>query len=338
VKFEPDRLHRFITESLVDLAVAPDDASIVAESLVEAELEGQSGHGAIRFPFVLSRLRAGLIDPHPIMRVISNSPAAALLDGGNGLGPVVGMRALAIAQEKARAEGIGLCAARRSNHLGSVGFYVNIAAMNGMIALGFGNTPPAMAPPGGVTPVLGTNPIAAAFPTRDAPVLVDLATSQVARGRILKAARNGESMPAGWGIDARGKDTTDPDEALKGSLKPLGGAKGFALALIVEALSGVLAGSAVGPEVGGTYIDSDKESNLGLCFLVIDPAAIDAGFAERMTALAVVIRTVDALDVAEPVRVPGDRRRLEAAVRRAEGIELSDQLVYDLETAAGRKL
>jgi len=338
VKFEPDRLHRFITESLVDLDVAPDDASIVAESLVEAELEGQSGHGAIRFPFVLSRLRAGLIDPHPIMRVISNSPAAALLDGGNGLGPVVGMRALAIAQEKARAEGIGLCAARRSNHLGSVGFYVNIAAMNGMIALGFGNTPPAMAPPGGATPILGTNPIAAAFPTRDAPVVVDLATSQVARGRILKAARNGESMPAGWGIDASGNETTNPDEALKGSLVPLGGAKGFALALMVEALSGVLAGAAVGPEVGGTYVNSDKESNLGLCFIVIDPGAIDAGFREQMTALAEVIRALEPLDPAHPIRVPGDRRRLESAARRTAGIDLADRLVSDLEKAGGRKL
>ncbi len=338
MKFEPDRLHRFITESLVDLDVAPDDASIVAESLVEAELEGQSGHGAIRFPFVLSRLRAGLIDPHPIMRVISNSPAAALLDGGNGLGPVVGMRALAIAQEKARAEGIGLCAARRSNHLGSVGFYVNIAAMNGMIALGFGNTPPAMAPPGGATPILGTNPIAAAFPTGDAPVVVDLATSQVARGRILKAARNGESMPAGWAIDASGNETTNPDEALKGSLVPLGGAKGFALALMVEALSGVLAGAAVGPEVGGTYVNSDKESNLGLCFIVIDPGAIDAGFREQMTALAEVIRALEPLDPAHPIRVPGDRRRLESAARRTAGIDLADRLVSDLEKAGGRKL
>jgi LDH2 family malate/lactate/ureidoglycolate dehydrogenase len=338
VKVDPGRLHRFITESLLSLEVPTEDAAIVADSFVEAELEGQSGHGAIRFPFVLSRLRAGLISPHPAMRIVHESPAAALLDGGNGLGPVVGMRALAIAEAKARSEGVGLCAGRRSNHLGSMGFYVNKAAAGGVIALGFGNTPPAMAPPGGTNPVLGTNPIAAAFPTRGAPVLVDLATSQVARGRILKAARAGEPIPAGWALDAEGKDTTDPDEAIKGSLKPLGGAKGFALALMVEALSGVLAGAAVGPDVGGTYINSDKESNLGLCFLVIDPAAIDAGFAERMTALTDVIRSVESLDAAEPVRVPGDRRRLESGVRRAEGIELSGQLINDLETAAGRKL
>jgi LDH2 family malate/lactate/ureidoglycolate dehydrogenase len=338
VKIPPDRLHRFITETLRDLDVPAGDASVVADSLVEAELEGQSGHGAIRFPFVLSRLKAGLISPRPAMRIMNESPAAALLDGGNGLGPVVGMRALAIAEAKARTQGVGVCAVRRSNHLGSVGFYVSKAAANGVIAFGFGNTPPAMAPPGGATPVLGTNPIAAAFPTRGEPMVVDLATSQVARGRILKAAHIGEAIPAGWALDSKGKDTTDPDQALKGSLKPLGGAKGFALALIVEALSGVLAGAAVGPDVGGTYINTDRESNLGLCFLVIDPAALDAGFAERMTALADVIRAVEPLDARAPVRVPGDRRRLESAARRADGIELADQLVSDLESAGGRRL
>jgi LDH2 family malate/lactate/ureidoglycolate dehydrogenase len=338
VKVEPRRLHRFMTESLQDLDVTAGDASVVADSLVDAELEGQSGHGAIRFPFILERLKAGLISPRPTMRIVNESPAAALLDGGNGLGPVVGMRALGIAEAKARIQGVGLCAVRRSNHLGSVGFYVSKAAANGLIAFGFGNTPPAMAPPGGATPILGTNPIAAAFPTTGAPVVVDLATSQVARGRILKAAKTGETIPAGWAIDSKGSDTTDPDQALKGSLKPLGGAKGFALALIVEALSGVLAGAAVGPDVGGTYINSDRESNLGLCFLVIDPASLDAGFAERMTALADVIRAVEPLDGKAPVRVPGDRRRIESAARRADGIELSDQLVSDLETARGRKL
>ena len=338
MKVAPGRLHRFITESLRELDVAAGDASVVADSLVEAELEGQSGHGAIRFPFVLERLKAGWISPRPTMRIVNESPAGALLDGGNGLGPVVGMRALGIAAAKARTQGVGLCAVRRSNHVGSFGFYVSKAAADGLIAIGFGNTPPAMAPPGSATPILGTNPVAAAFPTSGAPVVVDLATSQVARGRILKASKSGQTIPAGWAIDSEGNDTTDPNQALKGSLKPLGGAKGFALALIVEALSGVLAGAAVGPDVGGTYINSDRESNLGLCFMVIDPAAFDAAFPERMAALADVIRDVEPLDRNAPVRVPGDRRHTESAARREDGIELPDQLVRDLETAGGRKL
>ncbi len=334
----PGRLHLFIAAALGDLDVPEQDAATVALSLVQAELEGQSGHGAIRLPFLLGRLKAGLINSRPQMRVLSERPAAAVLDGGNGLGPVVGVKALELAMTMARATGVGVCAVQRSNHLGAVGFYVNLAASEGLIALALGNTPPAMAPPGGRAAFLGTNPLAAAFPTLDAPVVVDMATSQVARGRLMKAARAGQAIPTGWGLDAAGRDTTDATAALAGTMVPLGGAKGFALALVVEALSGVLAGSAVGPAVGGTIAASDRESDVGHCFIVLDPEAFGGGFAERMAALADQIRAVEPLDPAAPVRLPGDRRRKEAEQRRAAGIELPDGLVAELEEATGRTL
>ncbi len=332
------RLHAFVVTSLTALDVPAADAAVVADSYVEAELKGQSGHGVIRLPFVLKRLSSGLIDPRPAMRIVSESGSAALLDGGNGLGPVVGTRAIGIAFAKARATGVGLCTSRRSNHLGAVGFYVQRVAAEGLIALGFSNTPPAMAPPGGVESVLGTNPIAAAFPTEDEPVIVDLATSQVARGRILKAAQAHEPIPPDWAVDSEGNVTTDPAAALKGSLRPLGGAKGFALALVVESLSGVLSGSAVGPQVGGTYLQSDSESDVGHTFVVIDPAVFSIGFAARMGELAGVIRAVKPLDPDKPVRLPGDRRRAEFATRMRDGIELPDHVVKELESATGDAL
>ncbi len=315
MKISAERLHEFISASLIELKVPAGDAAIVADSFVEAELEGQSGHGVIRLPFLLERLKSGLIDPHPPVQVVTESASAALLDGGNGLGPVVGVKALGIAVAKARDTGVGLCAVRRSNHLGAVGFYVQRAAREGLIALGFGNTPPAMAPPGGAMAVLGTNPIAAAFPTRA-----------------------DEAIPADWALDAQGRATTDAAAAIMGSLRPLGGAKGFALALVVEALSGVLAGAAIGPGVGGTYLHTDKESNLGHSFLVIDPAALGSGFEDRMTGLADVIRGVEPLDPDQPVRIPGDRRRAESEARMRDGIVLPDHIVHDIEAAAARAL
>src|SRR5260370_28457483 len=164
------------------------------------------------------------------------------------------------------------------------------------MALGFSNPPPAMAARGASLPFMGRNPVRAAFPARDPPVVVGLAPSQVARGRILKAARLGEAIPSGWGLDAKGRSTTDPAEAINGSLAPLGGAKGFALATMVEALTGVLAGAAVGPQVGGTYLNSDKDSDVGHCFIAIDAEAIAPGFAGRRTGLAAAIRSLDAME------------------------------------------
>jgi LDH2 family malate/lactate/ureidoglycolate dehydrogenase len=338
VKVELGRLHAFVTGSLQRLDVPEGDASVVADSLVDAEATGQSGHGLIRFPFLLSRLKAGRIQPRPDMRLTHDATSSALLDADNGLGPVAGTRAMAIAAEKARVSGVGLCAVRRSNHLGAMGFYVEKGARDGLIALALSNTPPAMAAPGARLPFLGTNPIAAAFPTRDSPVVIDLATSQVARGRILKAARSGEAIPSGWGLDVEGRSTMDPAEAITGSLVPLGGAKGFALAMIVEALTGVLAGAAVGPQVGGTYLNSDRESDVGHCFIAIDGEALAPGSIDRMTALAADIRSLEPIDPAQPVRVPGDRRRRELDIRRASGVDVSQELIAELEAAAGANI
>lgn len=338
MKITGDRLIAFITAAVAARRVAVPEARMLAESLVEAEMEGQASHGLIRLPFLLRRLDAGLINPRPEIRVVTERPGAALVDGDNGLGPVVGLRALEMAMAKARAAGSAVVAVRRSNHLGAVGFYVQRAARDGLVAFAFSNTPPAMAPPGGRTPFLGTNPIAAAFPTPGEPVVIDLATSQVARGRILKAAKTGQTIPAGWAVDAEGRETQDARAALEGSLLPLGGPKGFALALAVEVLAGVLSGAAVGPEVGGTFAATDRPSDVGHCFWVIDPTAFGDGFGERMSGLADAIRSIVPIDPADPVRVPGDRRASERARRAPEGVDVAADLIVELEELAGESL
>jgi LDH2 family malate/lactate/ureidoglycolate dehydrogenase len=322
-RFTHDQLRRLAVEALTGLDVPSADAEVVAESLIEAELEGQSSHGLMRLPFLLDRLREGRINPRPAFVVGGSGPAVATLDADNGLGPVAGVRAVSLAVERAAALGIGLAGVRRSNHLGSLGFYLRRFTAARMIGLAFTNTPPAMPPPGALTPYLGTNPIAAGFPTSGEPVLVDMATSQVARGRILKAARMDEPIPEGWAVDAEGLPTTDPAAAIEGSLLPLGGDKGFALALLVEVLSGVLSGAGVGPEVGGTFAVSEAESNVGHCFVAIDPEALLPGFGGRMDRLAADVRRLGG-------RAPGDRRHAERSARLVEGIELSDELVAEL--------
>jgi LDH2 family malate/lactate/ureidoglycolate dehydrogenase len=322
-RFSSDALHLYVIRALAGLDVPEADGAVVADSLVAAELEGQPSHGLLRLPFLLDRLRAGLINPRPAFRVTGDRPAAVVLDADNGLGPLAGVRAVDLSVERARETGAGIVAVRRSNHLGSLGFYLRRATAGGAIALAFTNTPPAMPPPGGRTPYLGTNPIAAGFPTSRDPVIVDMATSQVARGHILQAARVGEPIPEGWAVDAEGLPTTDPRAAIEGSLLPLGGTKGFALALLVEVLSGVLSGAAVGPEVVGTFVPADRESNVGHCFLALDPEALAPGFAARMDRLAADLRELGG-------RAPGDRRHAERARRLLEGVELSPELLAEL--------
>jgi LDH2 family malate/lactate/ureidoglycolate dehydrogenase len=337
MKVEPARLQAFVSRLLEGLGVPAPDAGTVALCLVEAELEGRSSHGVARLPLYARRVRDGLVAAAPEMRVLSDREGVALLDAGNALGPVAGSLAMRIAVEKARAAGAGVCAVRGGNHLGALSFYVRMATEAGMIGLALSNTPPAMAPPGGRGAYLGTNPIAAGVPTSGPPVVIDMATSQVARGAVLGAASRGEPIPADWAVDADGRATTDPRAALAGSLVPLGGAKGFALALLVEVLAAVLPGAAVGPDVAGTYADSDRPSNVGHCFLALDPEAFGPGFRQRMDALAAALRAVEPVDPHRPVRLPGDRGRTERDARERSGLEIPDQLLDELRDIAGER-
>lgn len=312
----------------------PGDAELTADCLLAADLEGHGSHGLSRLPFAAQRLRDGLIEARPDIRVLRDLPAAALLDAGNGLGPVAGSRAVDLACAKAGAAGAGICAVLNANHLGAVGWYARRAAGRGLIGLCFSNTPPAVAPVGGRLPYLGTNPIAAAFPSTGDPVVIDLATSQVARGRLLEAARAGAAIPEGWAFDADGLPTTDPTAGINGTLAPLGGPKGFALALLVEGLSGVLAGAAVGPAVGGTYLASDRVSNVGQSFWAIDPELVQPGFQERMGNLVAEMRAMPKVHAAERLRLPGDRARETRLRAEREGIELPEGLVAELDRLA----
>lgn len=316
-----------LREALERAGVPAADADLTAETLVDAELQGQASQGLIRFPPMLKRLRSGGINPAPQMTE-HGTGAVRVLDAGNALGQVAGARALDLAVRLAREYGTGLAGVRASNHLGALDFHVRRAAAQGLIAIAFSNTPPAMAPPGTATRYLGTNPIAGAFPTETEPIVVDMGTSQVARGRVLEAQRAGRPIPEGWAVDAEGRPTTDPTAGLGGAMVPMGGDKGFALALLVELLAAALPAAAIGPQVGDRF---KAPTNFGHAFWAIDPDAAAPGFAARAQGLADDLRGLGA-------RVPGDRGRDERARREREGIEVPDHLLAELEAALGSSL
>lgn len=316
-----------LKEALEREGLPSADAALTAETLVDAELEGQSSQGLTRFPMMLERLHGGGIAARPEMTVHGEG-AVRRLDAANGLGQVAGARALDLAVDLAREYGTGLVAVRGSNHLGALDFHVRRAAALGLIGLAVSNTPPAMAPPGTGTRYLGTNPIAAAFPTEGEPVVVDMGTSQVARGRVVEAQQAGLPIPEGWAVDAEGRPTTDPTAGLGGGMVPMGGDKGFALALLVEMLSSVLSGAAIGPQVGDRF---KAPTNFGHAFWVIDPDAAASGFAGRAQGVVDDLHRLGG-------RVPGDRRREERARREREGIEVPDHLRAELEEALGHPL
>ncbi|MGH7910165.1 MAG: Ldh family oxidoreductase [Candidatus Dormibacteraceae bacterium] len=316
-----------LREALEREDVPRPDAELAACCLVDAELEGQGSHGLIRFPPLLERIRKGVIAARPRM-VVEGAGALRRLDAGNALGQVAGVRAVDLAVELAREHGTGLVAVRGSNHLGALDFYVRRAAAKDLVALAFSNTPPAMAAPGTGTRYLGTNPIAAAFPTEGEPIVVDMGTSQAARGRVVEAQRAGRSIPEGWAIDAAGRSTTDPAAGLGGSMVPMGGEKGFALALLVELLAAALPDAAIGPQAGRS---EGVPMGLGHAFWVIDPSAAAPGFAARAQG---VVEDLHALGA----RVPGDRRREERARREAAGLEIPDHLRSELERTLGHPL
>lgn len=319
-------LERLAAELLERLGLPAADAALTARVLVAADLEGVETHGLGRLPNYVARLRQGLVNPAPEMRFLRRKGGAALLDADNGMGQLATVRAMEEAIRLAGEYGTGWVAVRGSNHFGAASYYCRMAAEAGMIGLVFSNTPPGMAPYGGREPFLGTNPLGVGVPAGDGPpVILDMATSAVARGQVLKANRNGQPIPPGAAIDADGAPTTDAAAALKGALLPMAGAKGYGLALVIELLTGVLAGAAVARELPSFFDNWEQPSNVGHLVGALDIGAFaePVRFAERAGQLVSDLRQVPPAVGHEAVRVPGEQRARVSARRTAEGVPLA---------------
>lgn len=322
----PDDLSKFAAATLGAVGLSEEDARTAAWALVEANLEGLDTHGVSRLALYTRRVKAGLAAARPSMRWRHPAPAIAHLDAANALGPVAAVAALDEAVRLAKMQGVGMVAVAHTNHAAAFSVYTERAAHQGCLALMVGNTPPAVPPWGGKTAFLGTNPLAFTVPgpvPDDPPVVVDMATSVVARGNIIMAARQKQSIPPGWAIDAEGQPTTDAQAALAGAVLPMAGAKGYALGLMIEILSSTLSGTAWGPQVRSPYEDWSAPTDSGLWCLAVDLAPLmpQDEYTSRLGSLLAALHAAPTAP-GQSIRVPGERRAAVRARRMQEGIPL----------------
>ncbi len=305
VKLSPAALEDLITAAMVASCTSLDNARSVARALAAAEIDGQSGHGLARVPSYAAQARVGKVDGHARAKMRRTRRGSLIVDAACGFAfPALDMAIPRLAT-MARDAGIAAAGFVRSHHFGAAGRHVERLAEAGLVALAFANTPKAMPAWGGKQPLLGTNPIAFAAPQgAGAPLVVDLALSRVARGKIVLAAQRGEVLPHGWAVDEEGRETTDARAALKGALQPIGEAKGAALAVMVEVMAAALTGARFGFEASSFLTADGPPPAVGHFLIAIDPGAFagPAVFAERLNALAAEFGRHGA------VRLPGTRR------------------------------
>ena len=324
-------LEALIVTALIASRTAEANARSVARALAQAEIDGQKGHGISRVPIYAAQARAGKVDGHATPIVRQTRPGTLMIDVANGFAfPAID---LGVERLPALAAAAGIAAAGlvRSHHFGVVGRHVERLAEAGLVALAFGNTPKAIAPWGGKRALFGTSPLAFAAPQRNAPpIVVDMALSQVARGKILTAGQRGEPIPADWAVDEDGKPTTDPAAALKGALQPIGGAKGAALALMVELLAVALTGAHFGFEASSFFDADGPPPGVGQLLVAIDPGA----FAGREIFLDRVATLVRMIDADASARLPGSRRITLREKAKREGVTVDANLLTQVRALA----
>ena len=306
----------------------PDLARPAAHALVLAEQEGLPSHGMARAPFYAAQMRMGKVVPYATP-VLTRDGAVIRVDAGFGLAFAAIDAGANAARAVVQELGVAVVSVTHSHHFGVAGQAVEPFAREGLIALAFANAPAAMAPWGGNRALYGTNPIAFAAPRAQGdPLLIDLSLSHVARGKVMLAQKAGQPIPEGWALDANGQPTTDADAAMAGSMLPSGGAKGAALALMVELLTAGLSGANFAYQASSLFDDKGSPPDLAHFILVLDPARFAPGFTERAEAMFAAIEAQDG------ARLPG-ARRMTGRATRAEAIEIP-QALYDTLTGLAR--
>jgi L-2-hydroxycarboxylate dehydrogenase (NAD+) len=334
LRFSATSLMDFVDQALQRMDVPPDDARVTAKVLVETDLMGIESHGIAHLtvhPSYALGFKQGVVNPHPNIRVVHETPSTALVDGDGGLGPVVGHRAMEIAIEKAKECGTGMVAATRSRHYGAAGYYALMAVPYDMIGLALTNSPPFVAPTFGRGRMLGTNPIAVAVPTRSGhPFLLDMATSAASHGKFEIARREGKPIPPTWGADEEGNPSTDITQVMsRGWLLPLGSTpdassyKGYDLAMVVDILSGLLSG--VGPSLQIEYLKHEVGHFFGA--LRIDGFRPVDEFKAAMDEMLDTFRSAPTVEGADRVLVAGQPQFETRDERMAQGVPLHASVV-----------
>jgi LDH2 family malate/lactate/ureidoglycolate dehydrogenase len=333
VRVRPEALRSFAEALLRTHRVPQPPAAMVADALVLADMRGVASHGVMRLPIYLERLRRGAMAPDATPAVVRETSATAVLDARNGLGIPAAAEAMKRAIAKAQDVGAAWVAVRGSNHFGMAAYFALMAAHQGMIGLAMSNAVPGMAPFGGVERSVGTNPIAVAVPAgREEALVMDMATSAAAWGKIAVAAKRGASIPEGWAMDDQARTVTDAIVAQRAILLPFAGPKGSALAFVIEALAGVLSGAMVMRDVGRLYADFERGQGVGhlLGAIAVDAFMEPAEFAGRMERLVADVRAVRPVPGQQRVFVPGEIERRALHESQREGVPVEPEVWKEL--------
>lgn len=321
------------TDTLVALGVPPQDAEETARILTLADMMQLHTHGISRLLSYGKRLKIGGIDPRPDMTVEVLAQAIRRIDGGNGLGPLVGARALAEGIEAARATGIAIVFCRGSNHFGPIAPYAFLAAQQGFASIIGSTASVTIAPTGGREARLGNNPLGFGFPNPGSdPILLDMAMSVAARAKIRDAAKAGEPIPETWATGPNGEPTTDPLEALKGCLLPFGGHKGYGLSLCVDLMSGLLSGASYLTNVTSWVDYPESPQKIGHFFILLDTACLMPSdtLGQRMTEFSEIVHTTPPADPEKPVQLPGERELSRMRSAERDGIAIPSDVLTGL--------
>lgn len=333
-----DDLHSLARQALTTSGAPSSDATDVADVLVTADLFGIHTHGVQRIPQYIERVRIGGVNIRPDVQINRAAPAVAVVDGDNGLGPLVASRSLRAALEGARASGMGVAFARNSNHFGPVMPYLHQAASEGFAAIIASNATTTIAPWGGKETKVGNNPLGMGVPCPDGdPVLLDVALSVVARAKIRAAAAAGSSIPDTWATDADGYPTTDAAAALEGFLQPIAGHKGYGLAVMVDLFAGVLSGASYLDRISSWSANPERPQDLGHFFIVIDTAVLGTPetLAGRVDDFRTRLLATPPADPDAPVRLPGQSELAAYHRQLAHGVDIETTDIEALASLAG---
>lgn len=327
VKVGHKEIWQFVSDLFQAAGTTKEDADMVADVLIKAELRGIKSHGVSRIPIYIKRMEMGLVNARAEIKTVHETPVSAVIDGGYGLGQATATKAMRMAIDKAKKCGVGIVCMNKSHHYGIAAFYSQMAAEEDMIGFSCANTTALMAAPGGASKAIGNSPFSFAFPAKEQmPVIFDAACSAVAQGKIIVANINGQKIPDNWALDSEGNPTTDPAEALKGFLLPMAGPKGYGIAVVMEILAGVLSGSDTGIHLGSIYNDLENPQDCGNFFMAIDLKAFGDPdeFKERMDGYILDMKNGKKAKTTKEIFMPGEIELKKEIQTLKDGIEIED--------------
>lgn len=332
MKINQKKLKEIVVEIMKDLGEDREKSKLAADILVKADMRGISTHGTYLLMPLKERIEAGILTIPTEVKVIKSEEATTTMDGGNGIGQIAAWEATKYSIKKAGKFGIGLTLLKNTNNVGFLGYYTNLIANEGLIGFAGCNAAPAMAPWGGTKQFFGTNPISISVPTGDdRPIIVDMSSSVVARGKIRRAKRNNEDIPQGWALDAEGEPTIDPEKALNGSVLPIAGPKGSGLAMIVDILAGMLSGSSYAPDVK-TFHSLKGATGVGAFFMAIDIERFQSGkdFYPMLNTYISSIKNMKKAKSVSEIYLPGELEFINEDESNKKGVEIDTKVIEGL--------